>query len=414
MNKKVIIAIYDFLPFFPSFGGVARAFYLYKILKKNNFDVKIVAAKGSFYGYFGLESELDKADIYYVESRANLTKKAVSSKERGSNFFKVFIRKVYDLLIIPDYSIFDLLSFRKVIKEINSKSDFDIIISTPKHGLSLLVFLFGDCFNRGKVILDYRDSWNTTSIFKKKFFLSNYVSRILERNVLSKIDYFTYVSPIVPNLISSELGIDLNSKSMLIYNGYEPLPFPYSICPDSKKSLIYFGSASDDENSYRCVKNLIKIVSSTNGARLDFYGELSLSELDLKYYAGVEYKGTVATTELYKFVKNYAWSVILHTDKESGREVIPGKFYDCLKFGIPILCICPVESQVSKMVSKLGVGVVVDPSKLTKALLDSILSDDMLFDKISKNYKESDFSYFTREFQLSKFLTILRPDCECL
>jgi len=32
---SILIIAYNFLPFFPSFGGVARAFYLYKVLKKS-------------------------------------------------------------------------------------------------------------------------------------------------------------------------------------------------------------------------------------------------------------------------------------------------------------------------------------------------------------------------------------------
>lgn len=412
---KVIIVAYHFLPYFPSFGGVARVFYLYRLLKSKGFDVKIVTAKGMYFGYFGLENEIDKNDIFYVESKFNTKKSNLSQSKSNKSYFKRFVKQVYDLFVIPDYSIFDVHSFLKVVLELNQESDHNIIISTPKHGISLLTIFLRRNVGTRKIILDYRDSWNTTTIFKKKNRVSNAVSVFLERKVLSKIDYFTYVSPVVVELIKDELDINLTGKSKLIYNGYEPLKnSQQKLSVLGSKSLIYFGSASDNPSSYRCVSTLIEVSSKIPDLCLDFYGELELSHISLNDYKNISYKGSVPTRELYSYVNNYTWSVILHTDEGSAREVIPGKFYDCLKFEMPILCICPVNSQVSKMVIDLGVGVVLDPIKLNVDSLISVVDNVSLLKSIHQVYQNNDFSFFSRDNQLENFIDILREDSEYL
>lgn len=416
VDVPILIVAYNFLPYFPSFGGVARAFYLYKLLKKKGLNVFVLSATGHKFGYFGHQDHICPDDIFYVRSRINENKLQI--KNHHFNKFSIFSRiytrltKLAQLFLVPDYSILDLLNFwiklRRIIKDKNIKI---VHISVPKHGTSLLTILIKLFFiNKVKIILDYRDSWNTQPIFKQSNALGNKVSRALEKSVLKRIDYFTYVSPVVIDLIKHDLGIDLSNKSMLIFNGFDSsIGVNYresnKIINNSLK-LVYIGSANDRPNSYRNVGLLLELTQLNKNIFIDFYGELELSHHDLHEYPNVKHKGLIPTEKLKSISSDYNWCIVLHSEEISSREVIPGKFYDCINLKLPVLCLAHSNAEVSLMVEKFDIGIVCNPTIKDLCKVQHMLFDNNLLSHFNDNLSSNDLSFFERETQLSKFISI--------
>jgi len=324
------------------------------------------------------------------------------------------LKKLAQSLLIPDYSIIDLFSFWKKLRSIVHDKNIQIIIITvPKHGISLIA-IFAKFFYKHKVniILDYRDSWNTQPIFCQTSFFGNIISRYFEKLVLNNIDYFTFVSPIVPKLIKTELGIDLSNRSLLIYNGFDSsLGIRYresNIIMGDKLKLMYIGSANDRLKSYRNVSFLFEYTIHNPNVYIDFYGELELTNHNLQQYPNISFKGSVPTNKLKEISADYNWCIVLHTDKNSSREVIPGKFYDCINLKLPVLCLADQNSEVSQMVSRYNIGIVCNPS--IKDILDNQhkLFDNDLLNLLNTNLTNDSLQLFERDNQLLKFLDIIK------
>lgn len=416
---KVLIVVYHFLPYFYSYGGVARCTNLYFQLKEAGYEVKIVAAQGVPNSWFGKKELIDAKDIVYVSSLLNrLHGKIRSTRPDKIQHFKFknlkravnFSLRAFIKILVPDYSIADCGKFQRKVSHLIENENFDnIIISTPKHGISLcapsLKRKFG---NRINLILDYRDSWNASAIFEPRNAVLRAVSHAMEKRVLKNVDHLTYVSPPVSDLIEKKLGF--RPPSTLIMNGFEgERSIPKTIANiTTQRKLLYFGAATDRPDSYRNISNLIQFCENQESLKLDIYGDLELLNHNLKDLRNVSYKGSVTPKQGAKLFQNYDWGIVLHTDPLSAAEVIPGKVFDYIRHSLPVFCITPENAEVSKMVlqEKIGISVGPDLQSLNNSLCS--LFDERLSGEIRERYKEDGFSRFSRRAQLNLFLKLLR------
>lgn len=409
MKPSIHIVVFDFLPYHPSLGGVARVYHLAKVLNDRQYPVKVLSAMGKFSGYHGLDKHFIQDRTSYVKSPINSNKKKVSDRVANSYLASLFARLAKNMLI-PDFSMLSLPYFWRELKNSISPGDV-VIISCPKHGLALLTifikFIFG---RRVNVILDYRDSWNSQPIFDLDFFLSRFISRFLERKVLSKIDYLTFVSPKVPALLDRVLGYSPVS-SKLIRNGYDAnfiVPFNARVFDKKKIKFIYFGSGSDSLESYRNLGYLIEAFKNYTDFTLDFFGDIIFSNYNLNDYKNINYRGSITNAELSRISKDYSFSIILHTDSRSAEEVIPGKLYDSIGLNIPIINISPENAAVSDMVKEYHVGLNVSP---TVADIISFLSNpsiiELTFNDAMSSYQNLDTSIFSRQVALEGFVEVI-------
>lgn len=388
---------------------------LYENLKLNGIETKLLSAKGEFFGYFGHKDRIDDNDVLYYNSLVSAKKKSLSNstpnKKSGLKSLLVDFLKMH--LVIPDYTTLDIYNAYTKAKVIIEKEGINVIvISVPKHGISLVALLLRLKFgNRVKIILDYRDGWNTQPIFKMGNPVSQAISVFLEKKVINAVDHITYVSPVVISMLESKFDLELKERSTLIYNGFEKNNSRNEhnqICYDKDNiRLVYFGSATDSESSYRNVEFLIDFVRQNKHIKLDFYGELVITRINLDDIENVNYKGVVDTKKLVDLARNYDWSCIVHTDEESAREVIPGKFYDSINLKLPALCLVPPSCQVSLMVEEHKIGLCVEPNldSLNESLA-LIENKDKYFSFVSNLHSE-ELNFFERKVQMKRFSQLI-------
>ena len=413
MKKNILLITYNFVPNSPTFGSVARCTYLYKHLKGLGLGVNVLSVGGNDYGYFG-HDDLDSKDLYYVKSNLKLKKQQqfnAKGRKTGSlvkGFIKPVLQFFNNNVMVPDYSITSILSvYFKSIELIDKNNINSVIISAPPHGLSLVLLLLKKKRPNINYILEYRDSWNTQPIFKKSNYISNKISVFWEKLILNSINTLVYVSPVVPELIKKELGVDITKKSSLIMNGFvPPSGANYINQPDSKTciKLAYFGVINDFENSFRSIVFIEKLLNNCDlTVEIDIYGHIEFEKFDVNRAKAINYVGSIDHQDVFDKTQEYNYLVILHTDKASSFEPIPGKFFDYIQSRRPIICIMSPDAFISKFIIENSLGVVFDPE-----LIDTIDFEKEL-DGLEFN-DSFDFTIYSRELQFNKYIPLLNMD----
>lgn len=411
--SNVLIVTNSFVPYSASFGGCARCVYLTKFLSGQGFRVTVLASGGEFNSYFGHDNISDMAQVEYVGKVGVEGTSGRSSFVSRRGMLNRIVRRLESRFIVPDRHVFKIPRFWKALKQVMLRDrPSTVIVSVPPHGLAPLADLVKRNFPDVKVILDYRDSWNTTPIFSKGSKISSWASVLLEKRILKVVDHLVHVSPVVPQLLLEKLGVNVLDKSLLVMNGFPEAYFPGDVFQPSPQGTApvvgYFGSVNDRPEGYRDISFVFDLLDKGGvNAKFYFWGELELTHRSLTDYAeDVKYMGQLDHKSAIEAAAKCDALLIVHTDPNSAKEVIPGKFFDYLAAGRPIICVAPPFSQVAKMVVELGVGVVVDPTDLlnlsnffAKAIKDVSTFENTKGAVPALNY--------TREAQFMKLLEII-------
>ncbi|NYR12051.1 glycosyltransferase family 4 protein [Pseudoalteromonas sp. MIP2626] len=408
--KNIAIVTYNFLPYAASFGGVSRVTYLTKFLKERSYDVKIISTKGIFYSYFGNEW-LQNEDVDYIGSTIHRKKQKNFNKGSQQTLFSHKIKGALKYLnkevLIPDYGVLDVLKYIKKVNEyiLSCKGDCTIILSAPPHSVNVLCLYIKRFHPKVKVILEYRDSWNTQPIFSKKNILANKISSHLEKLIINKADHFVYVSPVVLDMVENKFNISIKEKSKLIMNGYvasENVKETTCAYDKSKKLNLrggYFGVINDFSDSYRSIYYLELLLSNSRSS-IDLFGHVEFEKFDIDNSDNISYQGSLKHSEVYSIAQSYDYLVILHTEESSSLEPIPGKLFDYLYARKPIVCVMPLNSQVAKFILEHGIGIVVEPENVEGFNLNEALANFSFNNKL-------DITVYSREKQFENYLSII-------
>ncbi|PKP57616.1 MAG: hypothetical protein CVT88_08660, partial [Candidatus Altiarchaeales archaeon HGW-Altiarchaeales-1] len=301
MKKKVLIIIRQFIPYSLSIGNCMRVIKMAEFFAQNDIEVFILSGKGQKISYFGYEKLIKEVCVTYVpdilhfyltsmsnslhENKSDTcnAKKTNVIKRVTANFIKYFQGFVNEIFV-PDVFVCTNYSYYKKASEIieNEKIE-NIIISSPQHSIQLIGLLlkrkYGDKIN---LIVDYRDSWNMTGIFKKKLYPFQIINEYLEKKVLKNMDHFTYALPLTLNKIN-EKYFDITKKSLLVMNGYDDkMNVSGNFNHNNKNDVLtigHFGSISDDSSSFRNPELFFKALLKFNRKiKLCFYGGVTISK----------------------------------------------------------------------------------------------------------------------------------------
>lgn len=419
MSKGVLIICQHFVPYTPSVGGVARVAYLAKQLAEQGIGVHVLTSNGFDYGYLGFDDAASKAEITYLNDPLKYSvqsglQRATSASSATSSRFSIlsilrFFKKVVRKLVIPDLGLFMVPAYYRAASRLVQSGRYQtVIVSTPPHSMQLVGYLLKAKFGtRIKLVADYRDSWNTSTIFAQEGPIGGYLSRRLESATLSKADLVTFVSnPMIVKMDALYPDLALKDKSLLVMNGFagniaEHAERKYS----SPIKIGYFGMADDDRNGYRNVEPLFESVRQAieNGVSIavEFYGELRLSRLKLEDYPFVSVRGSVPHAEVLGIMQKMDYLLILHTDPSNSDEVITGKFFDYLQARRPICCFSPMDMEAARMVEQHGLGVWVN----SESLDDAAKAIQSLPEKVFHNLDDDSFvSSYGRSAQYEKLM----------
>lgn len=431
MKKKVLIIVRHFIPYSSSLGSCMRIIKMAEFFAQSDIEVFILTAKGEKISYFGYEQLINELCVTYVpdtlqfymthlsnslhknKSDPSSTKKANVVKRLIANFIKPLGRLVNEVSIPDIFVWMNHRYYKKASEIIENEKMKNIIISSPHHSIQLigppLKKKYGDNIN---LIVDYRDSWNMTGIFKKKLYPSQIINEYLEKKALKNMDHFTYALPLTLNKIN-EKYFDITKKSLLVMNGYDnEINVSDNFNNNNKNDVLtigYFGDISDDPSSFRNPELFFKALLKFNRKiKLCFYGSVTISKKWQDKMQGIlEIGKNLSYTESLKMMQKMDVLLVLHSKVDGADEAIPAKFFEYILAEKPILLVGPNNMELCKMIEKDGLGYVMD----IYSEQDMLNKMDTIHrywetDKLVK-YKMENFKKYSRQNQYKKILEIL-------
>jgi glycosyltransferase involved in cell wall biosynthesis len=294
-------------------------------------------------------------------SRGIISEKDPSSLEK----MMLFVRGNY---FIPDARVGWVKPSVLFLRNFLQERTFDAVITTgPPHSMHLIGLELKKMLDI-PWIADFRDPWTTIHYHKSMRLTkaSEAKHKKLEADVLNSADHIVVTSKSTKKEFS-----EITKKPItVITNGFE---ITESITSDLDKefTLAHIGSLLSDRNP----KVLWKVLKGLCEEHDDFSKDLrisltgvvgeevlqSINEYGLEQNLIVN--GYVSHTEAKQLQHNAQLLLLLEMDKEETRAIIPGKLFEYLVAGRPILSLGPKGSDISEILSETESGTFFTPSE---------------------------------------------------
>lgn len=338
--RKVLFIAY----FLPPLGGtgVIRITKFVKYLPTFGWRPYVLTVEKGFY-------PIEDRDLLSdIPKEAKITR--VKYFEPGflfkSKLWRMFLSYViYPWLLIPDNQILwffpALWSGYKQIKQHKIKIIFTSASSYTDH----LVALVLKKITHVKWVADFRDQWTDGPYCRFPTFGHKKICQFLEKKILANADYVTTVSEGLTDSYRKKL-VSQPSKFITVTNGFDEDDFR-NLKPQTKGGkklkIIYSGTFYGS----RRLDVFLKVLS-----------ELNLKDINLEIIGDknrLPYKKMIE-----KLIK--ADVLLLILGPSDGPAILTGKIFEYLATRKPILALAPADSGAAKLVKKLKVGEVCDPS----------------------------------------------------
>lgn len=282
----------------------------------------------------------------------------ISSIVRG-NFF------------IPDARIFWVKPSVTFLADLIKSNQIDRIITTgPPHSIHLIGLKLKEKSPSLKWIADFRDPWSEWDLLDTlsltRFAKSRHKN--LEKKVLTMADRIITIAPYHVKRLEALSG----RKVDLITNGFDEDDFKGIVHLKTDKFTIRHIGVVDELRDPKPVMEAIKALCLKNelfqqNVLVEFIGNVNSA---FKNYVLEDSTLTVVT----RFVDQVPHAQLLNLYGETDLQVLvlahtsiapgnlPGKFFEYLASGNPILAIGPVEGDAGKILSNLGGGKIFERS----------------------------------------------------
>ena len=311
----------------------------------------------------------------------NKTKKISSGiipNKKKQTFLEKILLWVRGNLFIPDARIYWVKPSVKYIEKYILENNVQTIVTTgPPHSLHLIGLELKQKLNINW-IADFRDP-QTTIGYHKSLKLSNFAKakhKKLEKLVLNNADKIIATS----KTTKQEFQEITNKPIHVITNGFDVENIENQVL-DSKFSLAHIGSFLSDRNPeilWKALSELVlEIIGFKNNLEIKLIGKVSQEVID-----------SVSNNKLNDFVNNLGYVshndaiiqqkksqvlLLIEINSDDTKSIIPGKLFEYLVSGRPIIGIGPKGSDFQEILIDTNSGVFLDyfeKAKLKKTILD--------------------------------------------
>ncbi|MDD2899053.1 MAG: glycosyltransferase [Desulfuromonadaceae bacterium] len=267
----------------------------------------------------------------------------VSKKLRN---FKKFVKS----LIVPDEHVFWIPPALKVIRNILKNYAVGVIFSTaPPFSAHFLAALASTVYNI-PLVLDYRDLWGENPQMAGKG-LGRQVNKFLERYSLKKASQIIFTNHSAAEVMAARHPF-ISAKSVVIENGFDSksiLEMKHK-CTDGNNQGVfrinYLGSLTRQRTPgtfLSAVKNFVELYPEYP-VKVGFIGFAPAEHRQLVSDMGmdtiVQFYGSVSKEKALDIMCNHSdILLVLQRSGEGGATAIPGKLYEYLAAGIPVICL---------------------------------------------------------------------------
>jgi glycosyltransferase involved in cell wall biosynthesis len=296
---------------------------------------------------------------------------SIDVKKSKPSLFEKMSTWIRGNFFIPDPRVFWVRPSVKFLTKFLSDNNISKIITTgPPHSMHLIGYQLKKSNPSLTWLADFRDPWSEWG-FLDSLMMSRTVlkkHRQLERNVLTTASLVTTITPFYRNHFE-KLG---GRRVELLTNGFDESDFrALKVVRPDKFVMRHVGIVNEKCDPRPFVMALRSLAKADNNFshdfELEFIGEV---HPDFKQFVFelAEMKEKVIFTKrvdhkaLIPLYGSSALLVLILTGYKDAEGYMPGKLFEYMAAGIPILGVGPVGGDASKMMEETGSGKMFDGS----------------------------------------------------
>lgn len=291
--------------------------------------------------------------------------------EKNQSLLERFMLWIRGNLFIPDARKFWIKpSVKFLLPILKEEGITDIITTGPPHSVHLIGLKLKEQTGL-QWLADFRDPWTSIGYHKKLKLTSFAKNRheYQERLVLNSADKI-----IVTSTTTKKEFQNITTKPIkVITNGFDQQRSE-TISLDERFTISHIGSLLTKRNPLNLWKVLNELIKENedfkNSLQLNFIGVLgqeilqSLEEFGLSEHVNIV--GYVPHSEAVSYQQKSQVLLLVEIDSKETVGIIPGKFFEYLKAGRPILGVGPANWEVAEMVLETNSGRVFGYHELTE------------------------------------------------
>jgi glycosyltransferase involved in cell wall biosynthesis len=269
-------------------------------------------------------------------------------------------------VLVPDPRVFWVRPSVKFLSDLVQSGQFQAVITTgPPHSLHLIGLQLKQRFGL-PWIADFRDPWSQWEFLDTLPMLPAVRRKheALEHSVLQQADVVLTISPTFQRDLEKLSG----RKIDLVTNGYDPADIPADFQPQPKLAnrlqLVYTGIIDAIRNPLPLMQAL-KAEFEVGGEEVSwtFVGKVSEQvrayvEADPWLQAHIHFAGYVPHHQVFEFYATTDALVLILTDTKNAKGNIPGKLFEYLATGLPVLALGDPQGDSASLLSDAGAGAV--------------------------------------------------------
>lgn len=385
MNKKVLIITYYWPP--SGGGGVQRWLKFTKYLPEYGWDPIIFTPENPD---FELQDESLLSDVspsleviklpiwepfgvykrlFGGSAKKELKQGAVIEKSKPS-FLDQLVIWIRGNMLVPDARRFWVKPAIKFLKPVITDKAIDLIITTgPPHSMHLIGLGLKKATGV-KWLADFRDPWSDWDVLDKLKVSKRTrdVQIKMEREVLDSCDLMVTVS----RRLGDSLAGKANCKKIeIVNNGVDDAEIHdfNSLRGDIPSfRIIHTGLLNEVRNPVVLWQALEELCDEIDSFRDDLEvvlaGTVSSSVLDrvreTRFHHRLNYLGYVSHQTVFEYYATSSVMLLLLNQTDNAKWILPGKMYEYMFYGVPILTLGVQDSDVRDILDECDAGEVHD------------------------------------------------------
>ncbi len=386
MDKKVLIITYywppsggsgvqrwlKFAKYLPSFGWQPYVF----TPENPSFDIK----DESLLKDIPAEAEVIKLPIWepyrifnWLSSHASPRDRKVvpvnSISPEKRTFFQLFSGWIRANLFIPDPRIFWIKPSVKFLHDFLIERKITTIITTgPPHSMHLIGLKVKKKNPSLHWIADFRDPWTEWGLWEKLGVSAWAMQRHkkLEQKVLTTADVVVSVTPYYVNRFQELSG----KPAVLLTNGFDEDDFKeISYRKAEKFTIRHIGIVNEQRNPVPFMEAFMQLLNEEEALKenvvMEFVGDVYQPFKDyVKSHASlvpyVQFTGNVSHKKVLDYYGSTSLLLLILTGYRDPHGFFPGKLFEYIATGVPVLGIGPAVSDAAMVLQQAGTGVMME------------------------------------------------------
>ena len=325
------------------------------------------------------------------------------------------IRWLRGNIIFPDPRVFWVRPSVKFLNGFTKDNKIDVVITTgPPHSVHLIGQRLKNNNSSLKWIADFRDPWSEWGILQsfKLTAMAKWIHKRMERKVLAQADRVITITPFYVKQLERLSG----RKVDLITNGFDKSDFiELQIQSTSKFVIRHVGLVNPtcDPKPFMMAVRQLAIENNEFKEQVDIYFTGQVNE-DFRSFIQqdeilskiVKFENNVPHKELIALYGKSSALLLILTGYKDGEGFLPGKLFEYLATGLPIVAVGPLPSDANDLLKESGNDAMIpseDLSQIKKRLL-TLFTDWGKGGSVNKSTTAVKYSRKHLTFQLVELL----------